>query len=134
MTLDRKLFSEDQPHTETAVSTNVLDFGEGTGNIGDGQSIRVYAQIVADFTTCISVQTQHQTSDDKDTWATVLEGPVVAVADAVAGKVLLEVTVPKNMGRYHRINYALVLDATGEPPVDIPEATGKVTAGYVPAP
>jgi len=124
MTLDRKLFSEDQAVTDTAVSENKLRF-PGGGNIGDGQSVRLYAQVTEDFATCTSVQVQLQTSDDDSSWDTVLEGPVVALADAVAGKVLLEVSVPKDMLEYHQLNY--VIDGDNA-------TTGKITAGYMPAP
>lgn len=125
MTLDKNLFSEDQAVTGTAVSTNVLDFGDETGNVGDGQSIRVYAQVTEDFATCTSIKVELQDSADDSTFNTVLEGPVVAVADAVAGKALIDVTVPKGMRRYHRLNYVIAgSNATA----------GTVTAGYMPVP
>lgn len=129
MTLDKNLFSENQAVTGTAVSDNTLRYkdtgGDGdVGNIGDGQNVRVYAQVTADFATCTSIQVQLQTSANNSDWDTVLEGPVVPVADAVAGKVLIETNVPKGMSEYHRLNYVIAgSNATA----------GTVTAGYAPA-
>lgn len=126
--LDRKLFSEDQAVTTTAVSDNTLRYpstgGAAVGNIGDGQNVRVYAQVTADFATCTSVKVQLQTSANNSDWDTVREGPVVPVADAVAGKVLFEGTVPKEMLEYHRLNYVVAGSAA---------TAGTITAGYEPA-
>lgn len=124
MTLDKNLFANDQAVTATAASENVLRFPDA-GNVGDGQSVRVYAQITEDFATCTSIQAQLQGSANNSDWDTVIEGPVVAVADAVAGKVLLETTVPKGMAEYHRMNFVVAgSDATA----------GTITAGYIPTP
>lgn len=49
MTLDKNLFSNAQAITASAASTNELKFKAGSGNIGDGQSVRVYVQVVAPF-------------------------------------------------------------------------------------
>ena len=123
MTLDKNFFSVDQAVTETADSTNKMRFPVAHGNIGDGQSVRIYVQVTEDFETCTSVQVTLQSSPDDSTWTTVLSGPVVLVADAVAGKVLLEVTVPKGMTEYHKLNY--VIDGSNA-------TAGKITAGYMP--
>jgi hypothetical protein len=125
MTLDRKLFSEDQAVTTTAVSTNQLDFGEGTGHIGDGQAVRLYVQVTEDFAVLTSLKVELQDSADDQTYATVLSGPVVPLAALKAGKVLLEISVPKNMRQYHQLNYVVAGSAA---------TAGKVTAGYIPVP
>lgn len=126
MTIDRRMFSDDQSlavAAGTTASTDVRDFGD-TGNIGDGQAVRVYVQVTEDMAGGTNVQAVLQDSANNSDWETQLAGAVVPVADAVAGKVLLESTVPKGMRRYHRVAYV----TTGT------HTAGTVTAGYVAAP
>lgn len=119
MRLDKNLFSDDQAVTATAVSENIVRFPDA-GNIGDGGSVRAYAQVTTDFATLTSLQVEYQTSPDDSTWTTVLAGEDIALADLVAGKVLLDVSVPKDATEYHRMRYVVTgSDATA----------GEVTAG-----
>lgn len=123
MRLDKNLFSDDQSlavGAGTTPSTNSVNFGSAIGNVGDGESVRVYAQLTEDMAGGTNVQAILQDSDDDSTYATVLSGPVVPVAEALAGKVLLDVDVPKGMQQYHRVAYV----TTGT------HTAGKVTAGY----
>lgn len=118
----KNLFSDQQAVTGTAASEDVIHFEEGGGNVGDGQNLRVYAQVTEDFAMLTSLQVQLQHSDDNGSWTTVLSGPVVPVGDLVAGKELIDVTVPKDMEAYHRLNYVVAgTNATA----------GKVFAGYL---
>ena len=117
----KNLFSDDQAVTATAASTDVIRFEEGGGNVGDGQNLRVYAQVTEDFATCTSLQVQLQSSPDNSAWTTVLSGAAVPVASLKAGEVLLDVTVPKGMAEYHRLNYVVAGTAA---------TAGKVFAGY----
>jgi len=126
MTIDKNMFSDEQAVTATAASTNVIDFGADLGNIGDGQSVRVYAQVVVDFATLTSLTVALQTSAVEGSgYYAVLTGPTVVLADLVAGKVVLEATVPKDMLQYCRLYYTVAGSSA---------TAGKVTAGLMPVP
>ncbi|MDW9880490.1 hypothetical protein GOA90_25215 [Sinorhizobium meliloti] len=123
------LLSDAQAITVTAVSTNVIDLGPiKTGlvrDIGKGKQIPLLIQVVEAFTAAgaatltVSLQT-----DDNEAFAsakTVWTSPAIALADLVAGKVIIPEYIPRGTNeRYMRLNYAV---ATG------PMTAGKVTAG-----
>lgn len=123
------LLSDAQAITVTAVSTNVIDLGPiKTGivrDIGKGKQIPLLVQVVEAFTAAgaatltVSLQT-----DDNEAFSsakTVWTSPALALADLVAGKVIIPEYIPRGTNeRYMRLNYAV---ATG------PMTAGKVTAG-----
>lgn len=126
MTIDRRRFCEDQAITGspgTKVSDNSIDFGS-CGNIGDGGSVRVYAQVTKAFAGGNSVQAHLQDSANGSAWESVLSGTVVPVAALKEGAVLLDVSVPKKMRQFHRVAFTTTGTFTA----------GTVTAGYVAAP
>lgn len=123
------LLSDAQAVTVTAVSTNVIDLGPiKTGivrDIGKGKQIPLLVQVVEAFTAAgaatltVSLQT-----DDNEAFSsakTVWTSPAIALADLVAGKVIIPEYIPRGTNeRYMRLNYAV---ATG------PMTAGKITAG-----
>jgi len=133
------LFSDDQAVTVTAASTNVVDLkpasvktsndapsGINSGP-GEGTPINVLCQVSnADFAggTSIQASIQMDTTDAFSSATTVASGPVVAVADAVAGKNLLPQNLPYEITeRYVRILYTVVGTMSA----------GNVTAGIAAA-
>lgn len=108
MILDNNLIlSDGQAVTATAASTNVIDTGPNSADWGKGQEMVVTAQVDTDFATCDSLKVTLQDSADNSSFATLLDGIVVAVASLVAGKKLLQVTIPPTHRRYLRLNYTI---------------------------
>lgn len=91
-------------------STNIYDCG--SANASDNSlTHNLWVNVIVN-TTCTSsgsatIQAVLQDSADNSTYADVLAGPAVAVADAVAGKVLLQTEPPTGMRRYWRIAYRI---------------------------
>ncbi len=81
-------------------SGNVLDFQVVKSCIGDDGKTRWKAMITADVTGGTSIQPVLCDSVDGTTWVKKLYGPIVPVAQAVAGKVLVDVPVPDGIERY----------------------------------
>lgn len=89
-------------------STNVYDTGgaNGQGDAGQtGENLWVNALVNTTATSAggATVQAVLQDSADNATFADVVAGPVVAVANATVGAVLLQVQPPVGMRRYWRI-------------------------------
>lgn len=105
-------------------STNVYDSGgaNGQGDCGlTGENLWVNTIVKTAFTTGAggTIAAVLQDSADNATFADVLVGTVFTAAQAVAGKLLLQVQPPPGMRRYWRIAYRI--------------ATGVMTAGAVDA-
>lgn len=129
------LLSDGQAITSTAPSTNVIDLGAtGTAmfasapqvrDIGKGKQIPLLVQVVEDFaaagaatlTVSLQVDSVENFASPKTVWTT----PALALADLVAGKVIVPEYIPRGTDeRYMRLNYTV---ATG------PMTAGKITAG-----
>jgi len=54
-----------------------------------------------------TVQAKLQTSTDNATWVDMVSGPVVALANLVAGAILLQVQPPPGMLQYWRVAYVV---------------------------
>lgn len=130
------LFSDAQAITDTAVSTNVIDFGVAqtpkhaanaiTRDVGKGTKAKLRVQVVEDFATLTSLKVAVQVSDAENFGSgvvTLLETEAVPVADLDAGYVFRLESIPRGADkRYMRLNYT-VAGTTA--------TTGKVTAGLV---
>lgn len=118
------LYSDDQAITATAVSTNVVDGGATTGDLGKGRPIPIRVQVTEAFDLLTSLQFDLQVDDNEAmASAKVVQSQTVLLADLVAGKVINFNYLPKGMDeRYSQLNYTVV----GTAPT-----AGKVTAGIV---
>lgn len=109
MILDDKLvFSNGQAITDTAASTNVLDFGLADANEGDGTPKRLRVEVETAMAKLTSLKATLQESVDNDTFTTLIDGVAVLLAAALPGKKLLDVPLPITHKRYLRINYTVV--------------------------
>lgn len=128
------LFSDAQAITATAASTNIIDLGAPgtpkhaaaaiTQDVGRGRHIPMRVQVVEDFDNLTTLTVAVQVDDDVafGSPTTVMEVDV-ALADLVAGKVILPEYVPRGTDeRYMRMYYTV----TGTAPT-----AGKITAGLV---
>ncbi|KYK44543.1 hypothetical protein A1D31_14190 [Bradyrhizobium liaoningense] len=130
MIFDRQsLLSDAQAITVTAPSTNVIDLGPiATGivrDIGKGKQIPLLIQVIEAFTAAgaatLTVTLQVDNDGAFGSPKTVWTSPALALADLVAGKVIIPEYVPRGTDeRYMRLNYTV---ATG------PMTAGKITAG-----
>lgn len=122
------LLSDAQAITATARSTNVIDLGPiASGmvrDIGKGRPIPLRIQVIEAFNNLTSLTIALQTDDNagfaspKTIWS-----QVVALADLLAGKVIVPEYIPRGTDeRYLSLNYTV----TGTAP-----STGKITAGVV---
>jgi hypothetical protein len=103
----------------TVYSDNVIDLLTPNRNIGRGRNMRAYAVVDTDYVGGTSIQAQlieHATSTGSSSPTVLATGPAVAVADAVAGAVLMDVLVPDTDKQYLSYRYITV---------------GNVTAGKV---
>ena len=119
MLLDtQSLFSDNQAVTATAVSTNVVRFGEGNLSY-----IPLIIQVVEDFATLTSLTVKVQTASDANfTQAVDLTSATLAAADLKEGAVFPINYLPSGNLGYIRLNYT----------VNGSNATkGKITAGVV---
>ena len=126
----------DLPTSSTAYSANVIDLGvsglpalsgsSGTGagggardlGIGDDPAMKVMVDVVVVFDTLTSLQIIVQGTHDDGTgipyatdWTTMASGPLVALAQLVAGMRICEIDLPRPapgeaMPRYLRLGYA----------------------------
>lgn len=94
--------------TTTAASTNAIDIGLATPNIGDGTPKRVEVIVNTTFAGGTSIKATLEESADDSTYTTLLDSPVVLTAAALKGKKLLSVPLPTQHKRYLRINYTVV--------------------------
>ena len=113
--LDNELvFSDAQAVTAVGddASTNVYDTGGSNGQGDAGQTgenlwVNVLVNTTATSGGAATIQGVLQDSADNAAWADVVAGPAVAVANATAGTVLLQVQPPPGMLRYWRIVYRI---------------------------
>jgi hypothetical protein len=111
--------------TVTRASTNVIDWTVAR-DVGVNADLEAHLVIAQTFTAAgaATLQVAYQTSADNATWVDILNSPVYAVADLVAGALVFRYKVPLfqlndkgTPNRYHRLNYTV--------------ATGPFTAGSV---
>lgn len=123
------LLSDNQAVTASAASTNVIDLGPiATGvvrDIGKGKPIPLRIQVTEAFATATSVAFALQVDDNeafsspKTVWST----GAIAVADLVAGKVIVPEFIPRGTDeRYMRLYYTVAGSNA---------SAGKITAGVV---
>ena len=128
----------DLPTSGTAYSANVIDLGvsglpvsagsSGTGSgggardlgIGDDPALKIMAEVVVAMDTLASIQIIVQGTHDNGSgapyatdWTTMASGPVVALAQAVAGARLCDIDLPRPaagqaLPRYLRLGYVVV--------------------------
>lgn len=130
------LFSDAQAITASAASTNVIDFGATdtpqhaanaiTRDIGKGNVIELYAQVVEAFTAAgagtLTIDLQTDTAEGFGSATTLWTSATIGKADLVAGYRLPIYFMPQGIQRYLRLNYTV---GTG------PMTAGKITAGLV---
>lgn len=73
MTLDKNLFSDEQVVTASAASTNEVEFPDA-GNVGDGQSVRLYVQAVTNIYGTGAAEIFAVTCEDEDAGGGDLDG------------------------------------------------------------
>lgn len=114
MILDQKLLMSDgQAVTVTAASTNVIDTGPNSANLGGGADLVATAQVDTAFATLTSLKATLQHSADDNTFTTLVDGVAIAAASLVAGKKLLECSIPPGHLRYLRFYFTVAgSDAT----------------------
>ncbi len=122
--------------TTTRVSTNTLDMLIGR-ELGASEPLGLFVDVLTTFTAggAATLRIDFEVSADNTTFYSILESPLIPVADLIAGvsifryawpsnQALNETTgVPKFPGRYYRLNYTV---ATG------PMLTGAVFAYAAP--
>lgn len=127
------VFSNDQAITATAVSTDVLDFGQQSVNPrsptgarfpavqGDGNLAPIVIKITQGFAGNTGLTVELQGSNDNSSFTTVASTGVVPVAQLGAGAEFGMLGFPvKASYRYWRLNYVVAGTATA----------GRVTAGF----
>lgn len=104
------IFCEDQAVTVSAESDDYIDLEVADPNIGEGTPIKLKVQVTddADFAGGTSIQVELEDSANASSWADVILGKVVALADAVAGKVLFSGYIPDEIRRYIRVYFTVV--------------------------
>lgn len=115
MLIDAQLaVSTNQAVTTTAVSTNAIDTGGSNPvrNVGWGEEMRMIVTTSVTFTGGTSIQAELVSADDAALTTNVtsmLAGPVVPVAQAVAGGTpLLDAVLPTNTRRFIGVRYNVV--------------------------
>lgn len=99
----------------TTTSTNTVDLLSPFNDQGRGHPRRAYANVSSAFAGGTSVQALLVQSANADLSSsdTLVAGEAVAVADAVAGAVLLDVVIPQTTKRYIGFKYVTVGTMTG---------------------
>lgn len=108
------MFSDGQAVTATGddASTNIYDTGGANGQGDAGQTgenlwVNVLVNTTATSGGSATVQAVFQDSADNSSYADVVAGPSVAVANVTAGTVLLQVQPPVGTRRYWRVVYRI---------------------------
>ena len=110
--------------TGTIVSTDSIDMLSPSDNIGrSGMPMRMFAGITAALAGATSVQAQliESANSNLSSPNVLASGPVVLLAAATLGGILLDVPMPDTAARYLGTQYIVVGTATG----------GTVTSGVV---
>ena len=130
MILDTQaLFSDAQPITATAASTNTIDFGPispatRTFDVGKGDDVALLVQVVEDFNNLTSLQIDLEL-DSTPTFTPdrVIPLATVPLAQLKAGSQIARDGLPRGLTlQYGRLKYTVA----GTAPT-----TGKITAGVV---
>lgn len=134
MLMDRtNLFSDGQPITATAASTNTIDLGEVHStalgrDIGSGTGVPLAVAVTEAFNnlTSLTIEVEVDSTTGFGSPKTVYTSPAYALADLEPGKrfLLPEMFPTGTDERYVRLNYVVA----GSSP-----STGKITAGVVAA-
>lgn len=108
--------------TGTQLSTNDYDMAVAR-DIGRGQQLRVYANVVTAFTGGTSLQANvvESVNSDLSSATVIYTGVVIAEAALIAGKVLLDIPLPPTSKRYVGLQFVTVGTHTA----------GAVTGGIV---
>jgi hypothetical protein len=94
--------------TDTTVYSTSINHGVANANQGAGRDKIVRVDVNTAYTGGTSIKAIFQDSADDSSFATILEGPVVLIAAAIAGKNLLNATLPPIHRQYTRIGYVNV--------------------------
>lgn len=99
----------------TITSTDSIDLLTANDNPGRSQNMRAHSVMTEALAGATSIKAQFVQSANADLSSsdTLVEGPVVAVADAVVGAVLMDKPLPDSSKRYIGFKYVLVGTATG---------------------
>lgn len=117
MIIDRdNMFSNGVAVTASAAS-EAIDLGAAGDAIG--QELTFHTIVTEDFKGLTSLTVKVQTSTDNKTWADVVTGAAIPVADLLAGKDIFCVRVPQGLKQFVRLHYTV----TGSN-----ASAGKVTA------
>lgn len=111
--------SSDSPTNGTEQSTNVLDLSVARDmGIGDNPALKLFVEVTTAFADGTSLQVNLEGAPDNGSglpgsYTNMINGPVVAEADLVAGARLLEVDVPRPapgqaIPRFLRLEYVTV--------------------------
>lgn len=117
MFIDKNLqVSDAQAVTDTAASTDVIDFGQTNPNVGmdDRSSMVITVDTAAEAAGAATVTFAVQDSADNATFADVAVTAAIAKETLVAGHQIV-IPMPTKLRRYCRVNYTV--------------ATGPLTAG-----
>jgi hypothetical protein len=120
--LDRQiLFSNEQAITASAASTDVIDLGTGSRDIGSGEVSTVLVQVVTSFDALTTLSVALQTASTENFASPIqLTAASLPLASLVAGAKFSITAVPEGTLRYLRLYYTV----TGSAP-----SVGKITAG-----
>lgn len=125
MYLDKlNMFSEDQAITASAASTNYIDLGSATGDLGNSSRGEIYCTTTAAFNNLTSLAFKVQTSVDA-AFSSPIDLPAqetVLLAGLGANKEVFKTSIPYGCKRYIRLYYTVA----GTAPT-----TGKITAGII---
>ena len=110
MLLDKNaIFSDAQALAAgSANSSNVIDCGIADANLGAGTAVWLVVKVNTAFNTLDSIAAALQHSDTNGSFADVVAGPAVALADQASGTILLMVSLPAKHKRYLVVNYTIV--------------------------
>lgn len=93
----------------TVKSTDSIDLLTANRNVGRGGPMRAIAQVTADMVggTSLIASLIESANSDLSSSTVIASGPSVALADAVAGAILIDVPMPDTNARYIGFQYAL---------------------------
>lgn len=127
MIIDKFLqVSDDQAVTATAVSTDVIDFGQANPNTGNNFPTYLVVTVGETVTAAgdATVTVQLQDSADNSSYATIAATSAIGKADLGAGKQIV-IPMPVEHRRYVRVNYVV-----GTGPLTAGKFSAQIVAGY----